>query len=368
MDKNLKQAFFSAKQTETPQKGMNSNSEIMGLNLIGAKKDQDKLASIVNRLAKSETGKKTLETMAEAGYGLKMEFLFGANGGTSKSKKLVVLNPQFTEEQLVGVLAHEARHVGQFERGEIDSEDMSKPRNYDIKSEIIKYRATEADAQATCMQALWELFEKDDIGPLRAFSKQSPEIADAYTKATYQENATTNGVARTAAFNAWYDNDKIKEAYEKGYQINVMEMHWEKGLDKKDTYDKSVNPEDVVSQICVKEDGTNYYTDDPKQIGEGKFVDIAYNTKEFLDDYFSKTKEVKGLKCDKSYKTLEVRPMPIGDIPYESTLKSKKTLGLTGKKALKKNALKRLKKKNKETNNAINDYSLFSSISGYKSR
>lgn len=146
-DKKLQKAFESSSNKQKVEKpNFKQNLDVPIKIIAESAKNKTGLTSIINRLAKSETGKETLETMAKAGYSIKYEFMFGANGGTSKSKKMVVLNPQFTEEQLVGVLAHEARHVGQFERGELDSEDISRPRNYDIKSEIMKYRATEADA------------------------------------------------------------------------------------------------------------------------------------------------------------------------------------------------------------------------------
>lgn len=318
---NLKQAF--TKQL-TPNADYNSFQQNISpaFELIGTDQDKQKFCAIINTIAESETGRKTLEIAAKAGYKLKMEFAFGSNGGTSKSKKLIVLSPLEKLEVLMGVLVHEARHAGQFERGELDSENTARPRNYDLKSELMKYRATEADAQAAAAQALWELVEKGNMDPFRALARVSPEITDPFTKAGYQEpEAYQNGRARTAAFLGWYDNAAIKTAYEQAYTVDVITLHIDQGLEKQDHYNQKADAHEIIAQTCVDEKGKCYFTDKPEIIAQGKFVDLNPKTKAFLTDYFKDYSQRTGQKPDQSLISLPVRE----NIPFVNNFLHKST-------------------------------------------
>ncbi|MGD9638661.1 MAG: DUF6782 family putative metallopeptidase [Alphaproteobacteria bacterium] len=331
-------------------------------------KEIAKLCDIINIIATSKTGKETLEIASKAGYRLNMEFAFGSNGGTSKSKKLIVLDPFTSNDKLAGVLIHEARHAGQFERGELDSEDTTRPRNYSIKSELMKYRATEADAQATAAQALWEIWDNGDMAPFRAFASVSPEIANRFADAvSNDEKALTNGEARTQAFLGWYDNNKIKTLYEQGYTVNVMKEHQESGIESKDTYSDEITAQEIINQICrreealapetaeelqtllknqhgkqkqsisvanknkemtigideahrdeitasevvrqtcLNENGKSYFTKDPEIIASSHFVDLSTSTKSFLHEYFNDFEKRTDNKGDTSYQNLDTR-------------------------------------------------------------
>lgn len=134
--------------------------------IIGDKITQARISKMINRIAASQTGRDVLETACKAGYAVGMEFVLGCNGGCSKEKKLIILNPLSKDEELIGVLVHEARHAGQFVRGEYDASDDKRPRKETLKTQIMRTRAVEADAQATAVQALGEMMEAGDVTPL----------------------------------------------------------------------------------------------------------------------------------------------------------------------------------------------------------
>ena len=305
---SLKDAFDSqAPATVAGNESLKQNIS-PAFELIGTDSEKERFCHLINTIAASETGRKTLETASKAGYKLKMEFAFGSNGGTSKSKKLIVLSPFEKPEVLMGVLVHEARHAVQFENGILDSEDLTKPRDFNIKSELMKYRATEADAQATSAQVLWEILEQGDMEPFRAFARVSPEIANRFVRATdSDENAYSNGKARTEAFLGWYDNEQIKTAYEKGYTVEVMKNHAEEGSENQDNYNKTASAKEIIAQTCVGENGKCYFTENPEIISQGKFVDISMSTKNFLVSYFQDYSQKTGKKPDKSFEGLPTR-------------------------------------------------------------
>lgn len=76
---------------------------------------------------------------------------------------------------MIGVLVHEARHAGQFVRGEYDASDDKRPRKETLKTQIMRTRAVEADAQATAVQTLGEMMEAGDVTPLQVFPAQTEQ-------------------------------------------------------------------------------------------------------------------------------------------------------------------------------------------------
>ena len=232
----------------------------------GDEKVKDRITAMINTAVKSETGRETLETASKAGYTLGMEFAFGCNGGCSKENKVIILNPIEKDETLIGVLVHESRHAGQFERGEYDACDDRRARTNTLKHNIMRTRAVEADAQATAAQALGELFEAGIEEPLLSFCRQPANrtIAAAFNRACYAPDALKDGSARTAAFLGWYDNEAVRTAYDNVYQIDMMERRAENGKSIEDTYATTQSGAKIVKDLCVKADGSCYFTEDPK--------------------------------------------------------------------------------------------------------
>lgn len=243
----------------------------------GDEKTKRRMTAMINQIALSKTGKDVLETAAKAGYSLGMEFMMGANGGCAKDMKKIVLSPISGDDELVGVLVHECRHAGQFERGEYDASDENRARTQTLKTQIMRTRAVEADAQATAAQTMCELMEAGLDAPLRAFcrAEHNKTIAKAVDRALYDENAVSNGSLRTAAFMAWYDNTTVMELYDQYYQIDMMTRRINKNVENADTYAESQSPAKIVADLCLNPDGSSYFTENPDILGSGRFAAVT---------------------------------------------------------------------------------------------
>ncbi len=254
--------------------------------IVGDKKSKARITEMINQLSKSETGRQTLEIASKAGYTIGMEFAFGCNGGCSKENKHIVLNPVSQDDVLIGVLAHEARHAGQFERGEYDASDDKRPRNETILTNVMRTRAVEADAQATAVQALGELLENGNEAPLFAFCRQqdNASIAKAFQYALYDMKALQDGTARTAAFLAWYDNEPVKKAYDEGYQVEMMARRQKRGDHKTDTYALSQSASEIVKDLCLNNDGSCYFSEDAKVLESGHYAAVNKDSSEKIID------------------------------------------------------------------------------------
>ncbi|MCQ2966094.1 MAG: hypothetical protein MJ250_05070 [Alphaproteobacteria bacterium] len=268
----------------------------------GDDKTVARITDMINQIAVSETGKQTLEIASKAGYSLGMEFAFGCNGGCSKDNKVIILNPVSQDDVLVGVLAHECRHAGQFERGEYDASDDKRPRQETLMTNIMRTRAVEADAQATAAQILGEMMEAGNPQPLMAFCRQPDNqyIGSAFNRALYNENSLNDGSARTAAFLAWYENKPVLKAYDEAYQVEMMERREKSGENKKDTYQKIQSPEKIVSDLCVNNDGSCYFKEDPQILATEKYTAVDYGTQlklnQLMDNVPNKTKNIALMK------------------------------------------------------------------------
>ncbi|MBO4521312.1 MAG: hypothetical protein J5787_08920 [Alphaproteobacteria bacterium] len=263
--------------------------------IVGDKNTQLRITEMINQIVESETGRKTLEIASKAGYTLGMEFSPGCNGGCNKEKKHIVLNPLTEDLVLIGVLVHESRHAGQFERGEYDASDDRRPRNETIKTNVMRTRAVEADAQATAIQVLGELMEKGNHEPLLAFCRQPDNhaIGKAFEHALWEENALENGAARTAAFLAWYENEPVKKAYDEAYQVEMMERREARGDHKTDTYATSQSAAQIVKELCLNNDGSCYFSADPKILESGHYTEIHWETAKKIGDLISRAPAAK---------------------------------------------------------------------------
>lgn len=251
--------------------------------IVGDERTQARITDMINQIAVSETGRKTLETASKAGYKIGMEFVLGSNGGCSKEEKQIVLSPLSKDDILVGVLIHEARHAGQFERGEYDASDDRRPRRETLMTNIMRTRAVEADAQATAAQVLGEMMEAGNEKPLFVFARANAAIGRAFNQAMYDENALENGKARTAAFLAWYENDSIKKAYDEAYQVEMMTRRAEKGLNGEDTYDRLQTPAQIVKELCLDDKGGCYFTENPSLLASGSYIAVDRDTASVLN-------------------------------------------------------------------------------------
>lgn len=278
------QQVFQPIEHSVPESGLEQNLK-PPFKIVGDDKTKRRITDMINQIVVSETGRRTLEIASEAGYQLGMEFSYGCNGGCSKQNKQIVLNPVSRDDVLVGVLIHECRHAGQFERGEYDASDDKRPRNETMLTNIMRTRAVEADAQATAVQALGEMMEAGNEEPLFAFCRQPDNraIGTAFERALYAENALENGVARTAAFLAWYDNEPVKKAYDEAYQVEMMTRRAERRDHQADTYAVSEPAPEIIKSLCLDNHGGCYFKDNPRILESGHYAAINPETAEKIN-------------------------------------------------------------------------------------
>ena len=271
------------------------------------KEDRPRMIALVNRLAKSPCGLETLQIAAENGF--KFSFFepgVRCCGACDEAGHWVRLNPTETDDKLVGTLAHECRHAGQFVRGAHEAFGV-----LDVRSELISFRAMEADAQTYAVTSCKQLALQGETGPYEIFKKRYPEIEKAFDTA-YQAagNKITHDVM-TETFEGWYDQLRTKTVYEEAYQIEPMTKEiYEMKQGKEPTlfYNKQTmtGPEAIALAGWTK-DG-NYYTKDPHRLESGKFLDVAEASMQDMQDFFRLRKEMTGMEPDPSLKSIPTRP------------------------------------------------------------
>ena len=123
--------------------------------------DKPRMVALVNRLAKSPCGLETLQIAADNGF--KFSFFddgVRCCGACDEAGHALRLTPKESDAKLVGTLCHECRHAGQFVRGAHEAFGVM-----DVRSELMCFRAMEADAQTYAITACKELSLQFDRSP-----------------------------------------------------------------------------------------------------------------------------------------------------------------------------------------------------------
>ena len=263
--------------------------------------ERPRMISIINRLAKTEAGRETLEVAAADG--VKFGFLDAATncfGCSFGGINCIGLGPRASDDKLVSTLCHEARHAGQ----NVRMKDIPERDQLNVESIIRASRAKEADAQAYAVKACKELEMQGDPAPLRAFAHFYPAIFAAYSKALAEQNGVMNDQVVVGTFKGWYDQTGTKQNYEEGYIIDPMHDAIEQfGKGKTDdvyTFGKSVTSEEVVEKIGWTRKGNYLAGENPKFLDEERFISIGERTKKDAQDFFKIRKEMTGIEADTS--------------------------------------------------------------------
>lgn len=272
------------------------------ITLLGDEKETEKLKQLINMSSRSKFACEGMELAAKAGYTLGYTHVPGAAGECTQDGKFITLSPSIRENEAVSTLAHEIRHAGQFEHGADEEFGFET-----IKSSIIKTRAAEADAQAAAARVCYELDQDGCRSPLRTMKKQYPEIVEPFEKAAMEEGGVESGKAQTEAFKGWYDNDRVKLAYERSYEVAEIKAALEKGTSGDLPYDKIYTGQDMVEQLCFDSKNGNYFTDDPSILEGGKYLDVSKETLDTLKDCFKEREEKTGKVSDTSLEEIPVR-------------------------------------------------------------
>lgn len=261
----------------------------------GTEQEKRRLISMVNKIAShSETGRAVLQKAADAGYSMSFEIQPGCYGFANPESKSLVMNPMFKDGDLMNTIVHESRHAGQFCSGAQQNFGV-----LNLKSEIIEFRAMEADACATATLAVLEA-ERNGLKEKGLRSEASPAVCEAFNA------GKDNKEVLNLAFDKWYDDLPIKESYEDSYIIGHMRSSM-KSTDAlfQCAYDKNVTPEQTAMRICQSPDGC--YLQNPEKLETGKYIDIARGTKAVADKFFVLREKAFGHAPDESYKDIPVR-------------------------------------------------------------
>lgn len=259
----------------------------------GTPQEKRRLISMVNSIAShSQTGRAVLQKAAENGYSLSFGMQSGSYGFTNAEEKRLVLNPCFKDGALLNTLVHEARHAGQFANG-----IETKFGKMALRSEVMVFRAIEADACATAAFAMLEA-EQNNIqvkGNLRIG-------ASAETKKLFRRADTK--AALQSAFNDWYDDLAIKQSYEDSYIIQPMRDAVKNKKEAEMPYHTVVSSDQVIDRICTTPQGC--YFDDKNALDNLRYLDISPATKAVADRFFEIREMRTGAKPDKSYEDLPI--------------------------------------------------------------
>ena len=266
--------------------------------------DEKRLISFVNTIARnSPFGRAVLEDAAKDGYTLIMENQEDSCGFCDKGSKIIALNPQLSDSLLVATLAHESRHAQQFSRGAEDRFGV-----FNVKSEIMYTRAMEADAETAAAATCHEIrVNSGNAGPWNDFSADSVIIAAGFMAAAPSKDAPINDKMLQGAFNGWYKDVPMMEAYEEGYIVDVMREAAKGPKEAMPAYDQKANSEEIVNLFCSNAEGKCYWADKPQVLEERDKLSIAAGTYNSAKMFFNVRKMKTGKEPDSSLEEMKVR-------------------------------------------------------------
>ncbi len=267
--------------------------------------EKPRMISLINRLARSPIGLETLQIAKEAGF--TFSFFDGETsccGACDEAGKWIKLNPAKTDDKLVGTLCHESRHAGQFYRGAHEKFGV-----YDVRSELIMFRAIEADAQTYAIAACNELRFNGDKGPYREFRNAYPAIEERFMDALDKSQGELTNEVMTETFKGWYDQTRTKTAYEEAYLVEPMQTELSNLMVGKEptlNYTEKMTGKDIIAIAGWIKDG-NYFTDDPSVLEKGVYIEVANTTLKSLENFFKAREALTGMAPDPSIEGLPTR-------------------------------------------------------------
>ena len=306
-EKNRLQAAFEApvvKKEYDPQ----AEPVIDNIDLtICTDEERPRMVALINRLAKSEAGKETLEIAAKAGY--KFGFLDASSGDAGTcfgSLHAVGLNPVVSDDKLISTLCHESRHAGQKNR----MKDIPDRDLLDVASGVRRARAEEADAQAYAVVACKQLEMQGDKAPLTAFaeSQMGAGTYAVFEKSLAEQNGVLNDKVLLDAFKGWYSHegiqDIVKQLYEEVYILKPMrqavQQFDEGNTEGVYTFSEKLSSKDLIQQIGWTGKGNYMAGENPDFLDGEQYIGIAERTKQDANIFFRIRKEKTGIEKDTS--------------------------------------------------------------------
>lgn len=279
------------------------------LEIKGSEQERKRLAALVNRLAESSPfGRSVLEAAAAGGYSLSFEMQFSSFGFCERDKKAIVLDPKVSDARLVSVLAHEGRHAQQFSNGA--DENFGKRT---VKSSLMYFRAMEADAEAAAAVTCLEMKGAGDAEPWDKFKAASPSIAGRLHFFEKMKNMRAASGMLGSAFEGWYEDPMIKEAYEIAYILKPMKNAMKKKSYDDVPFDRAETSADIVHLICRGPQGC-YFENHPDVLENPDRLDMASMTFSQVGHFFAVRQMHTGKEPDTSFHDLKTRRSPDGII------------------------------------------------------
>ena len=260
---------------------------------------------VINTIARgTKIGKTILEKAAENGYSIHMANMTGAAGTCDSRKKMIVLNPNFSEDVLISSLVHEARHAEQ----DKNATWTGARGSFEMETDLMLSRAKEADAQAIAAAACFEIqANTGDSEPLDAMRVTDPHIVEPMLEVVPRDSSAVTDKMIQAAFKGWYDGDETVETYEKCYQVAQMEYAMSKDDYSKTPFDKALTSEQIVTALCKTPDGRCYFENDKDILSDRDKCSVCKATAKVFDRFFERREEKTGTPADKTYDSLKIR-------------------------------------------------------------
>ena len=266
--------------------------------------NQKRAIHIINTVAKnSALGKELLEEVAKQGYQLMMYGACGWGGVVSESSKILSLNCCCSDNQLMQIIGHEARHVQQFSNG-IDSDC----NHYVFKGAVMTHRAKEADAEATSCAVCYEMKQNGVDGPWKEFEADVPLVAKGFMAACKDETAPVTHKMLQGGFEGWYQNEEMVLRYEYGYlRDGGLNYSWDERNHPETYYVKPITSKQIVETVCRDSKGKCYWSDNPDVLEQPEKLAITESTKKKCQQAFMIRKSGFNLEEDKTYQSLPLR-------------------------------------------------------------
>ncbi|MCQ2913873.1 MAG: hypothetical protein MJ247_01605 [Alphaproteobacteria bacterium] len=270
----------------------------------GDEQHRCRIAKLVNdAYENSPIAREILESAHKGGFSIAMESTPGICGYTSNEDKLICLNSAMSDHENFSTLIHEARHAQQLQV----FPECDKFGSFDIKSEIMIERATEADAQAISLAACAEVYNKTgDNSYIIGFKDHDPIISGAFFAAGEKGSKEVSDKQIQAAFNAWYKETEIVQSYEEGYLSSRMHYSMSTKDYEKYPYSEHLESENIVQAICKNGKGECYWADDLTILTDREKTFVHEDTIKDIKKYMKAREKDTGIEPNEDYKDLKV--------------------------------------------------------------
>lgn len=197
-----------------------------------AQEDQ-RIQDLLDRAAQnSPVAKRILDQALGDGIRFSMQPGIKDIGTYDDNKRSVFLNPNMSDEVLLGTLVHEARHSGQ---------SIYFTSTNTVEAAVKINRAAEADAMAVQCAAVFEM-RLSNPKIFEEFRAKHPEIAKAYEEEARASKDTQK--ALSSAFKTWYRDTEYVDGYDRDVAA-FMKKHYSPTRSL-----RIVSDRDLIKDLC----------------------------------------------------------------------------------------------------------------------